>query len=573
MEDMARGRAAAKVFLSSLDPGVGKTQAVIHFARALVAAQDCREVGMMILVGRVHEAEELAGALRDVKGSLAVYVSDKAVNAAHSGTEPGKAQVLITTQQMIERRIRRGGSFKALAEFHYAGGPREVRVWDEAWLPGEPVTLGRRELLALTAPLQGRFPKLVDALETLLTDLRGAERGTIVDMPDFEALGGESALSILEESGLEKSQSMYDLLRKLLRLSGETVRTGHDGRLGESLVSYADTGTVEMAPLLVLDASGRVRETYAYAEKVRRCLEYMPRAAKDYRPLKVGVWSRSGRKGLFHDAKTRLPLLEGIAETITTKPDESWLVVTHKDKSGVVPFVKALADLLPNRAVLAGNMSGDRTGPVVRVITWGQHMAVNHYREFPNVILAGTLFMRDSAAIALTHLAQGRKVAAGFRPKAEIKTTYNGEIRHHVLQALCRGRVRQLEEERCGAMTAYVIASEHSGIKNMLPEIFPGCEVFAWREVPKRPGKKLDAAIGYLRDRTEAGAQAISYQEIQDHAGVKSDHFAREVTNQQLWKEALMETGWQPDRPRRPRGLERIFTAESDADDELDEAA
>ena len=90
---------------------------------------------------------------------------------------------------------------------------------------------------------------------------------------------------------------------------------------------------------------------------------------------------------------------------------------------------------------------------MVCIITWGQHMACNHYREFPNVILAGTLFMRESHDIALTHLAQGRAMETGFRPLDEIRATHDGELRHNILQALCRGRVRQLDGDRCGAMT------------------------------------------------------------------------------------------------------------------------
>ncbi|EKN00801.1 hypothetical protein MXAZACID_03454 [Acidocella sp. MX-AZ02] len=571
MEDMARERAAAKVFLSSLDPGVGKTQAVIHFARSLVAAQDCREVGMMILVGRVHEAEELAQALADVREALAVYVSDPKVNETNSGAEPGQAQILITTQQMIERRLRHSGTFHSLAEFHYAGRPRMVRVWDEAWLPGEPITVGRRAALGLADPLQRRFPKLADEVENIASRLNGAARGTLVDLPDFEALGGEPALSILEGAGLEKRQSGYDLLAKLLRLSGQTVRIGHDGQLGEALVSYADSGTAEMAPLLVLDASGRVRQTYRYAEQVRQCLERLPGAEKDYKPLRVGVWSRSGRKDLFHNAQTRQPLLEGIAETIRSKPDEAWLVIAHKDKAGVLPFVKALAGLLPDRQVMAGSPGDGPLGPVVCVITWGQHMAVNHYRDFGNVILAGTLFMRDSHAIATTHLAQGREVASGFRPKDEVAATAAGEIRHHVLQALCRGRVRQLEGERCGAMTAYVIASERSGIKDMLPDIFPGCEVFTWRDEPKPLSGKLQAALSYLREQTEAGVQTISYHDIRTAAGIKNaNHLARDITTRPEWLEAMQEQGWEADRPaRRTVGLKRT----TETNEDLQEAA
>jgi hypothetical protein len=40
LEDMAEGRCEPKMFLSSLDPGVGKTQTVTHFIRALTSSKE-----------------------------------------------------------------------------------------------------------------------------------------------------------------------------------------------------------------------------------------------------------------------------------------------------------------------------------------------------------------------------------------------------------------------------------------------------------------------------------------------------------------------------------------------------
>src|SRR5690349_14102158 len=40
LEAMAEGRCPPKLFLSSLDPGVGKTQTVTHFIKALTSSPD-----------------------------------------------------------------------------------------------------------------------------------------------------------------------------------------------------------------------------------------------------------------------------------------------------------------------------------------------------------------------------------------------------------------------------------------------------------------------------------------------------------------------------------------------------
>lgn len=60
-ERMAEGRCESRVFLSAVDPGVGKSQTVLHFARALLNSPEHRTVGMMICVGRLAEAETIEG--------------------------------------------------------------------------------------------------------------------------------------------------------------------------------------------------------------------------------------------------------------------------------------------------------------------------------------------------------------------------------------------------------------------------------------------------------------------------------------------------------------------------------
>jgi hypothetical protein len=57
------------------------------------------------------------------------------------------------------------------------------------------------------------------------------------------------------------------------------------------------------------------------------------------------------------------------------------------------------------------------TAAKVSFITWGRHMATNDYAEVPNVILAGTLFMRPSFYTALTHLARASQWIAMRCPR------------------------------------------------------------------------------------------------------------------------------------------------------------
>jgi hypothetical protein len=52
---MAEGRAKPVYYLSSLDPGVGKTQAVVHFLRALLSSPEHGDIGVLVGVSRLDE--------------------------------------------------------------------------------------------------------------------------------------------------------------------------------------------------------------------------------------------------------------------------------------------------------------------------------------------------------------------------------------------------------------------------------------------------------------------------------------------------------------------------------------
>ncbi len=397
MAAMAEGHCPPKVFVSAVDPGIGKTQAMIHFARALVSSADHRQVGMMIGVARLNETASIAKTLGIPADRLAVLTSDEELNAITS-TAPSGAQVLVTTQQRIERATA-GRGFEGTAGFHYGGLPRRVRVWDESWLPGHAVTLSKDDLLVLPKLIRPYSPELADALPLFALSLTDLEDGAAVEVPNFAVRCGVSlediaARSTSRRSGLRGDQEAT--FEALAAMNGRTVRARQDGWAGNTLLTYRDTLPSDLAPLLVLDASGRVRTTYVWMEQHRGNLVRLRPAVKDYSPLTVHFWKTSGSKtGFERDCDA---LVKGIADTVLRKPSEDWLVVVHKPSAKVKDVAAAL------RRYLRGQI-----GQNLKVITWGNHMASNEFADVPNVILAGTLFMRESFYTALTHLAQDRE--------------------------------------------------------------------------------------------------------------------------------------------------------------------
>ena len=531
MEAMALGTCPAKIMLSSVDPGVGKTQTVAHFARTLVADAARRDVGMVICVGRLTEAKALADDLCLPAGSLAVLTSDAEVNARGSAV-PSEAQILITTQQRIEA-VCDGSSFATAKPFHYRGQPRQVRVWDEAWLPGVAVTLSRDGLFQLVKPLRPISGALAEAVADFAITLRSIEDGALVQVPDFGAGLGVSLADILVTAAGITGRFRDDEQRTataLVTMSGKVARACRDGSSGSTLLTYRDTLPADLAPLLVLDASGRVRETYRYVERHRGTLVRLKDAVKDYSPLTIRTWKTAGSKSGWQNNADEL--VQGVADAILSKPDERWLVVVHKAGAKVPDVERQVRRRLPTD-----------TSAKVEMLTWGQHLATNLYADIPNVILAGTLFMAPSFYTSLTHLAQDRDVAPGLASPEEVAATMRGEHANLVLQALCRGRVRKSDGAKCLPMDAYVIATPRSGIPDDLARIFPGCRVEAWTPFGKKLTGKTLAAFETVQSSLAAGSDTLTYGAIAGSIGMDLKDFKKRIAKTDVWLDAMSGLG------------------------------
>jgi Primase C terminal 2 (PriCT-2)/RepB DNA-primase N-terminal domain len=171
LEAMADGSADPLYYLCSLDPGIGKTEATIKFIKRLLASPMHKEVAAIVLVGRLKEIDAYIDGLKLAEVDYGVLVDDpNAVKA--KGTDPKKARVLFTTQQMLESRAKRYGSFNAIKEFHYDSRPRMVRVWDETCLPARPLTISATQIEGLTDQLFRANRKLHSIVDRLLDRIK-----------------------------------------------------------------------------------------------------------------------------------------------------------------------------------------------------------------------------------------------------------------------------------------------------------------------------------------------------------------------------------------------------------------
>lgn len=545
LDDMANGTAKPVFFLSSLDPGVGKSQTLIHFVDALLESRAHEHVGVLLCVSRLSEVERMVQDIGIPPRMLSVRTSDERLNSM-GGADTDQARIVITTQQMIESRLAER-SFVEASLFTFRGEPRAVRIWDEAFLPGRPITLAADDLAFVLRRLSMLSAELRADILGIFNDVENLPSGAIYQVPDFAdrhpSVSLNDALATTEGgTGAEDARKFradeQAVLSSLWYLSGKTVTIRRDGRFGNAVLDFRETLPPDLAPMVILDASGRVRATYRAMEHERGNLVRLRSAPKRYAPLTVNIWQTGGGKSAF--AQNGPKLAAGIAKTIDTKPDQRWLVVTHRKDGRVGNIEKTIKGLLTSTPV--DNVS---------FIQWGAHSATNEYADVPNVILAGTLFYRGSYYEALKRLAAGRRSGAGAVNEHEMEETQAGEHAHLILQALCRGSVRKSDGDQCHPAEAWIIASVRSGIPAAIPSIFPGCQIKRWRPIRRTLTGPAASASEYVEAwaRKAKPGDVLPFRTIQRDLGIDKDTFKDTVRRAVPFSEELAELGveeWGP---------------------------
>ena len=259
------------------------------------------------------------------------------------------------------------------------------------------------------------------------------------------------------------------------------------------------------------------------------------------------MWDRGGGKSGFRNNGDLL--VEGIASTILTRPDEPWLVVHHKQEGIGRDIEDEVRALLP---------------PAARVhfLNWGAHDATNEYADVPNIILAGTLFLRNSYYEALGRLASGHPSSSGRFDEEKVKEVTAGEHRHLILQALCRGAVRRCVGEGCPSTRAYIIASRKSGIAEELPDIFPGARILAVaaREEGADEARWQRLFSSSPRNSLRTPHRSSRSEQVMAHLGWKDGkEFKRRIRQHDDFRAALEDAGIEEwGKGRWPKGF-RLF--------------
>ncbi|OHV89685.1 hypothetical protein ORS3428_13785 [Mesorhizobium sp. ORS 3428] len=539
---MANGKAKKLYYLSPLDPGVGKSQSIIHFVRRLIKSEAHRGVSVLICLGRLKEIERMVAEIGLSNDDYSVLVNEsdanKELNRA-GNADKRQARVLFTTQQMVESRTRRYASFKEAEDFYFRGQPRHVRIWDEAILRAREVKISAA-LIGGLLPEADTNPRLYNTLTKLQADIEAAGHETELWIPDLPAETGLDTNDIIALYGDEK-EAIAEAAIDLWELSNTPVIVEEIG-VGTFAIHYKKHLPDDLKPMVICDASGRVRQTYKYWEEIAdRELVKLRDGGKNYRDLTVKIWRRGGGKSSWgEDADV---LLEGITKTIDQiPPDEEVLIVHHmKNKRKRIPDIEE---------AIRRKVKEPRR---LRFTHWGgeDFKASNDYRDIRHVILAGTMFYRPATYIARTRMSSGAPSEEKLN-RANLAKIKLGEHADMILQALCRGAVRKSVDGTCGKCDAYIIADPQTGIPDMLEhesdiDIFPGSKHADWSPVEKeklggRVGQAYDYIVQWFKDHPGYG-ERLSRSKVAEAIGMVLDDFTKDVVGHRDFEGYLAEAG------------------------------
>jgi len=549
LDRIVHGTAEQKVYLSSLDPGIGKTTVLIKYIDTLLAQQHepYRDCGVLIAMNTKEEIERFVSEAAIPRDMLAVWTDEKRYNEL-GRSDHENAQVLITTHKRMEMELD-GQEFWSASRLYYKDDVRRLRVWDEAWLPGHPISLSVDDVLYIARQLSSVSRGLRDEVVDTFMQVDKLPDGATLVLPDYIEKHNIDLNRLMEAAlgnaptntnAARLSEEQANILTDLYLVSGRLVKVRKDGRSGNTAIDFHDTMPSDLAPIVVLDASGRkgVRVLYEDLEHSRGILNRLKSAPKSYRNLKLHVWQRGGGKEAWRENSEEL--IEGLVNTILEKPDEEWLIIHHKAERGVPDLPREI-----EARVAPGVFSK------LHFRNWGRHTAVNTYSHVTNIILAGTLFLRPSQYEALKRLGTGVRPGEREFSTRELKSFEVGEHANNILQALCRGAVRLSQSDTCPPCNAYVIASVRSGIPKALPVIFPDCQIGTWMPVIRTLEGEIKAAFGIVQDwlKTAGPDESLRFTDVANKLGMTRRAFKDRIRKNKAFQKALASIGvveWGP---------------------------
>lgn len=505
-----------------MDPGEGKSSAICDFLRSWKEDGFSHHHGALIVLSRHEEIRAYVDRAGLERRDYAVTVAEGLDAMNEMGlSDPDAAPVLFTTHEKL-RRWTAGRSFAEADKFHYLSRPRALRIWDESFLPAQPVTVRLDVLKGIPATIRLAHPKAAEGLDALTAFVESSETLRPIWLPRYLAIPHRPPTGL---SGTQKQA--WSALASIL---GREAVILSDNRMGKVLASATTPLPADFLPALVLDASGRVRETYQAMEDSGMALSRLPAPGRIYSRLTVHHWDRASSRSALNDPEARREILEGAASVINADPAEEWLIVHHQARGDD----KVLDEL---KAQVA---NPER----LHFLNWGRHNATNAYRHVRRVMVLSLWHMTDAAYTAHHIAASGRVPSQGL-DRETLSRIAGGEHRHNLLQAICRANVRNGADGVCGYCEAYVIGKAGKDTKALLAETFPGAAIRDWRPfgAGELTGRSLDVAEEIRRRFAAGGTERVRKIDIRQAVGLSSAPELAQVLGRPAFKAWLADEG------------------------------
>jgi len=547
-----------------LPTGMGKTSALVAFTTAL------DRLGYSVPVSVAASKVE---ALCSIKRELIAHgVPPDRVGLKHAvpgASEPSTGNDERLFQLVTHVRVRSGRDFDLFGT--YQGKPRALCLYDETLLRADVLAFNElqvRMALGALGPLaEDRGDMALTSLHAYLVECSGIIKATLdalmvsgdplrqgmpVELPFREEATLQAWAALLPKNSREL-RGQADVLGQLLAVSQESLQvlTTEQGR---GVISVRQAVPAALRDVVILDASGPIRELARMDPSVAMVESFAPEDLKSFEAVEVHQLLASGGRNSVEQSFTMArqetaaisrEVLGIMRQDLKEDPDRAFLVFSFVKRGSLDVQAQLKTDLQRAGVDLA---SVTREGkPRYEFLTWGQHEGLNGYEHCTTVILAGVLHRAHMDISAMIKGQQNHLQAP--TPGDLVRHVVESELAHAVYQAASRGSCRRVNNGKARAMRLYLI-HRGLGLKTMLDKVMPGA-VWSWPEpqhlrkatADGRAAAMLGQLLEYLRTVPET-IQKLSSKAVKVGLNITGDRVNEDAFKDAAGALELSRHGW-----------------------------
>ena len=546
LEGAAHGNLRTALHVSTIPAGVGKSQAVAAFARALMQSPGHDFEGMLILVNRIAEAEDMAARLAAHRTKVCIFTSRPDVNDMGDHMVADHAQVCITTQAALKVTFRElhGAPFGDASKFHYRGARRAVVAWDESFAFNRPVTLDADTAGGLARAMRRQSDDAANMLKRWTSDLDNCAGG-LCSVPDFEGVGMGIDFRRLEDD-VGDNDELVAQAKALAVVSGDVGFVTRQGTASILITHYPEIPP-SLMPVVVTDASARVNQSYTQMAQ-RIPLVWLKDAPKTYQNMTIRIVPTAASRSVYRDTKTfrGRELIDMAVRYIESVPGDDVLVIGYRGRFTIRGLDQPAHDASLERALKDRLKPEDRDR--VKYLAYGRHTATNAFKDVRRVLLLGLNFVPKAAGHAASGAALDLDLIDNHPTTDQIKDMREGMLMDSTLQALLRGHARVSVGGDCGVMEAVVPQTTQTGLSRLAyASMFPGAHIVLDNLLlPARPLRgRLKALDTIVVRRLRAGEREMTNGSICSEMRMSDRNF-RALVQRPEWQERRAQLGLNP---------------------------